>query len=298
MLFAICEQGSMAKAAAQLSISQPAVSKAIKDMEQTLGVSLLDRTAQGVELNGYGKILLKWTTTVFDDLRQGVREIEFMADPGVGELRIGATEPVVVGILPAILERLSRSFPRLSFEVVQVNAVAQQRQLLNDRRVDLIVGRRLAPDAAENFETRVLCQEPLFVVAGGNNPWLRRKKIAWQELRDEKWSLPFADTTIGLYITEAFQVNRIEQPVSSVRSNSYNIHGAMVATGQFLSMVPGSVLRFSAHRSMYRVLPVKLPNKPSPIAVTTVKNRTISPVAELFVQTARDVTAPLRKEFG
>ena len=115
-------------------ISQPAVSKAIKDMEQTLGVSLLDRTAQGVELNGYGKILLKWMMTVFDDLRQGVREIEFMADPGVGELRIGATEPVVVGILPAILKRLSRAFPRLSFEVVQVNAVAQQRQLLNDRK--------------------------------------------------------------------------------------------------------------------------------------------------------------------
>ena len=124
ILFAICEQGSMAKAAAQLSISQPAVSKAIKDMEHALGVSLLDRTAQGVELSSYGKILLKWTATVFDDLRQAVREIEFMADPGVGELRIGATEPVVAGILPVILKRLSRTFPRLSFQVVQVNAIA------------------------------------------------------------------------------------------------------------------------------------------------------------------------------
>lgn len=298
VLSAICEQGSMAKAAARLSISQPAVSKAIKDIENALGVSLLDRSAQGVELNNYGRILLKWTATVFDDLRQGVREIEFEADPGVGELRIGATEPVVAGILPVILKQLSRTFPRLSFQVVQVNAIAQQRQLLTERGVDLIVGRRLAAGRADNFETKVLCQEPLFVVAGGSNPWLRRKRINWEELRNEKWSLPFGDTTVGSYITEAFRLQGIELPGSSIRSNSYHIHGAMVATGRFLSMVPGSVLRFSAQRSMYRVLPVDLPNKPSPIGITTVRNRSISPVAELFIRTARDVTAPLRKEFG
>jgi DNA-binding transcriptional LysR family regulator len=73
----VAQSGSMGKAGAQLAISQPAVSKAVAEMEYTLGVRLLDRTAQGVEPTPYGHALLKWAVTVFDDLRQGVREIGF-----------------------------------------------------------------------------------------------------------------------------------------------------------------------------------------------------------------------------
>jgi DNA-binding transcriptional LysR family regulator len=77
-LVAVAQCGSMAKAAAHLAMSQPAVSMAIADIEQTLGVRLLDRTAQGVEPNLYGRALLKWAAAVFDDVRQGINEIEFL----------------------------------------------------------------------------------------------------------------------------------------------------------------------------------------------------------------------------
>jgi len=99
-LVAIARHGSMAKAAAHLAVSQPAISKIIAKMEQVLGVRLLDRSAQGVEPNLYGRALLKWATVVFDDIDQGVNEIEFLADPTKGELRVGATEPIVVGLCP------------------------------------------------------------------------------------------------------------------------------------------------------------------------------------------------------
>ena len=112
-LVAVAQCGSMAKAAARLAMSQPAVSMAIADIEQTLGVRLLDRTAQGVEPNLYGRALLKWAAAVFDDVRQGINEIEFLADPTAGELRIGATEPMIAGLLPVALERLRRQYPRL-----------------------------------------------------------------------------------------------------------------------------------------------------------------------------------------
>ena len=73
-LIAVAETGSMAKAAAQLAVSQPAVSKAIAEMERTLGHCLLDRTSQGVEPNLYGRALLKWARAVFDDVHRGVAE--------------------------------------------------------------------------------------------------------------------------------------------------------------------------------------------------------------------------------
>src|SRR5947207_15564381 len=87
ILMTAAQTGSMGKAATELALSQSAVSKAIAEMEHTLGVRLLDRTAQGIEPTVYGSTLLKWAVTIFDDVRQAMREIEFLADPPSGEVR-------------------------------------------------------------------------------------------------------------------------------------------------------------------------------------------------------------------
>src|SRR5215211_2081273 len=81
ILLAVVEAGSMVKAAALLAISQPAVSRAVADMEASLGVSLLDRKPQGIEPTPYGSALIKRSLAVFDELRQGIKEIAFIADP-------------------------------------------------------------------------------------------------------------------------------------------------------------------------------------------------------------------------
>ena len=87
VLMAVVEAGSMGKAARRLNTSQPNVSKSIGDLEHALGVSLLDRHRQGVEPTEYGRALLDCGMTVFDELRQGVKNIEFLADPTAGEVR-------------------------------------------------------------------------------------------------------------------------------------------------------------------------------------------------------------------
>src|SRR6185295_11410230 len=83
------QRGSMAKAAQQLGVSQPAVSEVISDLEHALGVRLLDRSAKGVEPTIYGDALLKRSVAAFDELKQSVRDIAFLSNPTEGELRIG-----------------------------------------------------------------------------------------------------------------------------------------------------------------------------------------------------------------
>jgi DNA-binding transcriptional LysR family regulator len=108
LLITVVQLGSMAKAAAELGISQPAVSRGIADMEQALGLRLLDRGRNGIEPTAYGSALVKRGLIVFDELKQGVQELEFLADPTVGSLRIGSTESIAAGMLPAIVERFWR----------------------------------------------------------------------------------------------------------------------------------------------------------------------------------------------
>src|SRR2546421_5541519 len=103
IFLAVVQRGSMVKAASELAMSQPAVSKAIADMEHTLGLRLLDRTPRGVEATTYGRAIHKRGLAVFDELRQGVQELEFLADPAAGELRIGSAEGMAAGLLPAIM---------------------------------------------------------------------------------------------------------------------------------------------------------------------------------------------------
>src|ERR1700724_2009919 len=112
----VAEVGSMAKASERLALSQPAISKAISDMEHTLGAALLDRSSRGVELTQCGRLLVERARIIFDEVRQGVSDIEHMSDPTQGEVRIGTTEPVTV-VVSEIISRLVRKFPRISYHV-------------------------------------------------------------------------------------------------------------------------------------------------------------------------------------
>src|SRR5258708_32973577 len=107
ILLAVAKSGSMGKAAADLAISQPSVAKAIADVEHPIGLRLLDRGPRGIERTLYGRALLKCGTAVFDELRQGIKELEFLTDPAAGELRIGCTETMAAGFASAVSDRIS-----------------------------------------------------------------------------------------------------------------------------------------------------------------------------------------------
>src|SRR5262245_25159257 len=157
----VVRSGTMARAARQLAVSQPVVSKTISDLEHTLGVPLLDRSRNGVEPTLYGRALLKHGVAVFDELRKSVEEIEFLADPTVGELRIGCTDATAAGFLPVVISRLHRRYPRLAFHATQaVGGVALYREL-RERNVELILGRITVPFAENDLSAEALMDEPL-----------------------------------------------------------------------------------------------------------------------------------------
>jgi DNA-binding transcriptional LysR family regulator len=119
LFFAVVQHRSMAKAASYLGISQPAVSEVVAELEHTLGVRLFDRSSRGVELTVYGRALYRRSEAAFDELKQGIRDIEFLAEPSVGEVRIGCPESIAASILPACVERLLDRYPKISLDVTR-----------------------------------------------------------------------------------------------------------------------------------------------------------------------------------
>src|ERR1700749_96263 len=107
----VAEAGSMTRGAEKLAVSYPVISKTIAELERTLGVKLFDRSVSGVEPTPYGRALLKSGVAVFDEMRKGLQQIEFIKQPDAGDLRIGSSIVVDAGLLPPILARFSQDFP-------------------------------------------------------------------------------------------------------------------------------------------------------------------------------------------
>src|SRR5450432_4130047 len=185
---AVAASGSMVKAAQSLAISQPVVSKAIADLEHTVGVRLLDRSPHGIEPTMYGRALLDSGVAAFDDLRRGVKQIEFLAAPTAGEIRIGCGEVYAAGLLPAIIEQLRDRYPRIVCHIDQATTASSlDFRELRERRVDLVLGRIPDPFENEEMSAETLYREQIFVVAGKRSKWARRRKIDLAELLDEAW---------------------------------------------------------------------------------------------------------------
>ena len=292
-LVAVARRGSMAKAAAELSLTQPAVSKIIADMERRLGVRLLDRKAQGVEPTPYGRTLLKWGSRVFEDLRHAVREIDSLADPNGGAVRIGASGPMVEGLLPVVADRLSRQHPRILFHVTQSANAVYLYEELRARRFDFIVTRVPQKLDEPELHAEVVFEDPLHVVVGMQNKLALRRKLKLADLMDEFWVLPDPEAAIGAFVAEAFRASGLELPRKYAVCGSLQFTYVMMATGRYLGMFPDSLLHFSGKRFALKVLPITLPVTPPPVAVVTLKNRTIHPAAQLVIDCIYAEAEPL-----
>jgi DNA-binding transcriptional LysR family regulator len=287
VFFTVTQRGSMAKAAAELGITQPAVSRVISQLEHVLGVRLLDRGPQGVEATMYGRALLSRGGVAFDELKQAVRDIEFLANPNVGEVRIGCPETIAV-ILPPVIERLARRYPDVVPIVVgEVASPSTDFSELQARTVDLVVSRLFPPFVQSQFSddlnVEVLFDDNVVIAAGAESRWARRRKIDLAELADEPWILAEPNTWTRTIIAEAFEARGLKMPRVSLMTHSVLLRTDLVATGRFIAALPGSVMHLYARRFSLTALPVEISGQPWPVAVVTLKNRTASPVVKLFI---------------
>jgi DNA-binding transcriptional LysR family regulator len=294
VLMTVVQAGSMGKAAQILNTTQPNISRSIGELEQALGVRLLDRHRQGIEPTEYGRALLDCGAAVFDDLRQGVKNIAFLADPAAGELRIGTTTFLAASFVSALVDRLSRRYPRIVFHLV-TGYTETLHQELAERNVDLLIIRGSGPIADPRYDFEFLFDDSYVVAAGAQNQWGRRRRIEIAELVNELWVLPPPDSVIGSIVMDAFRTSGLDYPRVSVVTDCPHMRISLLATGRFVTIFPASAFRFLAKRSELRILPVELPTARRPNGIVTLKNRALSPVAKLFIDCAREVAKPLAK---
>jgi DNA-binding transcriptional LysR family regulator len=287
MLEIIATRGSMARAAQELGLSQPAISKAIADLEHDLGVPVFDRNTRGVQLTESGQILLRRGRVILDELRHGLDEIESISDPTAGFVRIGVSLAQSLFIC-AVIERTSRRFPKIKFSVVMADPLSLIRALRH-RELDFAICRAQMTEGEPDLMAEVLFQDRIEVVVSPSHPLARRRKLTLSDLMGERWALAPPDTYLGELVRNAFRAQSLPMPQAVVSTSSIQLRFDLMETGGFLTLCSRSMVIHPSRRGRIKPLPVDFGDDAGPMAAITLKERQLTKVSGLVLEEARSV---------
>lgn len=283
----VAEVGSMAKASRQLALSQPAISKAIADMERALGASLLDRSTHGVELTDCGRLLIARGRVIFDELSEGVKDIQHLSDPTRGEVRIGTTEPIT-DFVSEVMSRMSRAYPGMTFQVA-VSDTTTLLGKLRERALDIAITRWTTSATSDDLTAEVLFNAPLAVLADRRHPLVQRKALTLADTMGEAWTLSPPESFLGRVVGDVFRKRKLQLPCTIVTTLSIHMRLNLLTSGRFLTMLPARMVRHRAHRAWLRALNIDLSDSSAPVAAITVRKRSAGGALNIFQKACREV---------
>jgi DNA-binding transcriptional LysR family regulator len=291
VFFTVVQCGSMAKAALELGVSQPAVSGVVADLEHAFGVRLFDRSHAGVEPTVYGQAVLRRGLAAFDELKLGLRDIEFLADPARGEVRIGCPDSIAGAILAPLAQTFCRDYPGITLTIEPVPTPTLEVPELHARELDVLLARlsksRDDDRFGDDLNIEILFDDEVIIVAGASSRWVRRHKLALADLHDASWIGASRQTLTTMLMEQAFRAIDLPVPKMHVVSFSVQLRAHLLATGDFVTAMPKSMLRLNPECKGLKQLPIRLPNASFPVAIVTLKARTLTAAVELFLDRLR-----------
>jgi DNA-binding transcriptional LysR family regulator len=139
----------------------------------------------------------------------------------------------------------------------------------------------------DDLNVEVIFDDVMVLAAGVQTRWAQRSRIDLAELIDEPWIMTPPNTWSSVILTEAFRARGLEMPKARLTTLSVPLRINLLSTGPYISAFPNSVLYLDPNLVSLKILPVDLPARPWPLAVVTLKNRTLSPIVERFIEHVR-----------
>jgi DNA-binding transcriptional LysR family regulator len=293
-LMAVVQAGGMRKAAAGLHLSQPAVSRAMRELEDSLGVRLLQRGPAGAEATVHGQALIQRARAVLDELHNALQELDWLSDPEAGEVRLGGGDTQQAGVLALATQKLlaRHGRMRLSFESAQAHQLVGL--MLPQRMIDLAVIRPAVLPLPADIDGEALYHEQLHVVVGPAHPLARRRKVALADLAHEHWILSRNERMAGSPLVQAFADAGQAMPERVTESGTLQLRHRLLVSGRFVTCMPHTVVGFARRHFGLRVLPVALPRWPTPTMVLWLRGRVPAPATRACLEALREVAATLR----
>ncbi|WP_061126951.1 LysR family transcriptional regulator [Caballeronia catudaia] len=287
LMHALSETESLRGAADDLAMTQPAATKALKELEDTIGVSLFVRHARGMEPTVYGEAVMRYARVMFEDLDELREELAAIEAGDIGKVRIGAVMAPAPDLLTRVIVQLKEAHPRLQISV-QIDTSDVLVQALQQDQLDIVVGRIPYGFPALDLSFETLSEEALSIVARPGHPALAiagRPKLA--QITQFAWIMQPHPSPMREVIDQTFRESRVAPPASTVETSSILTTLSLLRDSDMLAVLPSSVADYYSALGTIASLGTALRGRLAPYGLILRKNRRISPATQLVIEAIR-----------
>ncbi len=286
---------SILKASRRLSLTQPTLTKALRDVEATLGVPLFTRTNRGLAPTPYGEIFARHAKIVLAQLRHAAEELENLRAGYSGKVTVGTLLAAAASILPDAIALLKKERPGVAISVmVGTYDILVPSLLVGD--LDMVLGRMPEQGRSRALLYEDFYTEPICLVVRRGHPLTRKRRLTLRELANESWLLPLPETALRHQVERAFLEGNAPLPRNVIESVSILTNRVLLRKSDCVGVMPYHVARDDVEHGLLAILPVKLRSIDSPVGAILRAPGNLPPAASALLEclriVARDVPAP------
>lgn len=284
-VLAVAEAGSLRAASRQLGITQPSISRSIREAEHELGLSLFTRRTDGVTLTDMGRIFVRRATTIQSELRRVREELEQAKGNDVGEVSVAMASASSIALMPAILPGFQKAYPHALLKITESLFQPVERDILSGE-IDFFVG-----PLDEGLSTTSLLVERLFdnrrvVFARLGHPSAGATTLA--ELRGARWIRPSFSTRYGeADFDTMFERAGLPQPEIVMHTRSALMTLLAVANSDLLTVLPDQWLDFAPASGRVQAITLAEPLHAAPVCTVRRGDVPLTPLAERLYDLTR-----------
>lgn len=277
------EQGSLNRAAGNLRVSQPAVSKAIRLLELDLDVPLLERTSEGVRATSYGRALYSYAKAALTDLTHARLQIESLKRNEQRQIVIGTLHqysgPIIAAALARLQSERGKTPPVKIVERPEVELIAELRR----GGFDFVLGLVRGGEHAEGLRERALLFDRRKLIVRAQHPLTKLRKVSVSDLAKYPWILPSPGTIHRPPIEQAFRDAKLEPPVSLIEGGSLQFHLQLLLSSNYIvALSTHAVAQLIKSRQLV-TLPISLPGLHRTVGIITRAHHQIPPAANQLI---------------
>jgi DNA-binding transcriptional LysR family regulator len=292
----VLASSSIARAAKELNLTQPAVTKAIQELESDLGVELFERTNRGVVPTCYGTLLGGRVKSVIAELRHLTDELNSFRSGESGHVIVGTLISASARLLPIAIAKLKLERPGV-LVTVREGSIDRLFPALATGELDVVVGRLPEADLPLtrmfSFEHTVLYEEALCATVWGEHTLTRQKKIILSDLLDWPWILPLMESPARLTAEKLFFDAGLSMPHNIVESLSLLTNIGMMQSMQAITLMPRTVAQHFAQMKLLSILELGDIGQFGKIGYSVRGEKASTPAANFFIACLKSAAAEL-----
>jgi DNA-binding transcriptional LysR family regulator len=294
LISAIGQEGNINKAAESLSISQPAASRLLRDLEEIVGANLFERLPRGVRPNWYGETMIRHARNALMSLSEAAGEIESLKAGCTGQVSVGSISGPAISLVPRAVARVASDYPLVRMQLV-VDTSERLLEMLDEGKVEIMVGRLTDRCESSGYTFERLAEEPLCVVVRTGHPLLSRTSLNFVELANSSWVAPTVGTMMRHQFNQMFRDAGVPIPRQLIETASPMVATRLLEETDFLAMFPRDVAEIYSSRGPLSILPVELRFDGDSYGVITRKGWQPSPAAQVICEALEDVASTRNK---